>query len=142
MPRINGTSSYLVNNRQLSLDDSAGRACVSAGAAACASIFVNFVDVAFGNCSNGAFANAGAASNANVSDFVSHFSKSFLVNNVLQKYNKKYNRSVDFSNKFISLLLIVYLSVINAGSRGRFSSFSLAISSRIVCHIQPLLLAF
>ena len=57
----------------LTLDNSAGGASASAGTAANASILVDLVDVAFADSSDGAFIDAGAASNTDVSDFVSHF---------------------------------------------------------------------
>ena len=53
--------------------NSTSGACTCAGTAANACVFVNLVDVAFGDSSNGAFASASATSNTFVSDFVSHF---------------------------------------------------------------------
>lgn len=69
--------------RRLTFDDGAGGASVCAGAAANACILVNLVDVALGDCSNGAFASASATGNASVGDFVSHFVSVFKVDNVL-----------------------------------------------------------
>jgi hypothetical protein len=58
---------------RLTLLDSASGASASAGTAANASILVDLVDVAFADSSDGALIDAGAASNTDVSDFVSHF---------------------------------------------------------------------
>ena len=57
---------------RLTLLDSTGGAGASAGTAANASVLVDFVDVAFADSSDGALIDAGAASNTDVSDFVSH----------------------------------------------------------------------
>ena len=54
-------------------DDSTGGASASAGTAGDASVLVNLVDVAFADSSDGALIDAGAASNTDVSNFVSHF---------------------------------------------------------------------
>ena len=59
---------------RLAFHNGAGGADASAGAAADASVLVDFVDVAFADSSNGAFVDAGAASNTDVGDFVSHLS--------------------------------------------------------------------
>ena len=79
---------------RLTLLDSTGGASASAGTAANASVLVNLVDVAFADSSDGALIDAGAASNTDVSDFVSHFSFCFRINidqffalKRLQKYN-------------------------------------------------------
>ena len=53
--------------------DGAGGASISAGAALCALVGVDAVDIALGDCSNGAFVDAGAASNAVFANYVSHF---------------------------------------------------------------------
>ena len=62
---------------RLTLLDSTGGAGASAGTAANASVLVNLVDVAFADSSDGALIDAGAASNTDVSDFVSHCSFCF-----------------------------------------------------------------
>lgn len=54
------------------LDDSCSRADISAGAAIDASICVDYIDIAFGDCSGRAFGLARATCNASVSNFVSH----------------------------------------------------------------------
>ena len=56
----------------LCLLDSAHRADAGASAAVCADVGIDLVDVASGDSLYRAFADAGAASNAIVSDFVSH----------------------------------------------------------------------
>ena len=58
---------------RLAFYDSTGRAGASASAAGNASVLVNLVDVAFADSSDGALIDACAASNTDVSDFVSHF---------------------------------------------------------------------
>ncbi len=65
--------SFFVGSVCLAFNDSTSRAGASAGTAANASVLVDFVDVAFADSSNGAFVDASAASNTDVSDFVSHF---------------------------------------------------------------------
>jgi len=59
----------------LSLLDGTHRADAGASTAVDACVRVNLVDVAGGDGANGAFINAGAASSAVFSDFVSHFIK-------------------------------------------------------------------
>lgn len=68
-----GGSFLLVICERLTLLDSTGGASASAGTAGDASVLVNLVDVAFADSSDGALIDAGAASNTDVSDFVSHF---------------------------------------------------------------------
>ena len=65
---------------RLTLLDSASGAGASAGTAANASVLVDLVDVAFADSSDGALIDAGAASNTDVSDFVSHFVSFFRIN--------------------------------------------------------------
>jgi hypothetical protein len=65
----------------LAFHNGAGGASASAGTAGDASVLVDFVDVAFADSSNGALVDAGAASNADVSDSVSHFVSFFRINN-------------------------------------------------------------
>ena len=71
VPKRNGLFAKICE--RLTLDDSTGGAGASAGTAANASVLVNLVDVAFADSSDGALIDAGAASNTDVSDFVSHF---------------------------------------------------------------------
>ena len=65
---------------RLTLLDSTGGAGASAGTAANASVLVDLVDVAFADSYDGALIDAGAASNTDVSDFVSHFVCFFRIN--------------------------------------------------------------
>ena len=62
----------LLESKASTLLDSSGGAGSGASAAAHASVSINLIDVAFGNSSDGALVDAGTASNASVSDFVSH----------------------------------------------------------------------
>lgn len=67
-----------VFNPQLSRADSAHRASVGTGTAIHAGIGINFIDVALGDCSSGAFACACSTCYTVVRNFVSHFIFSFL----------------------------------------------------------------
>lgn len=66
-------SLFFVDVYQLFLNNCTGGASVSAGTAASAGVGINFIDVTFGDCSNGALVDACTASDADVSNFVSHF---------------------------------------------------------------------
>ena len=90
----------------LTLDDGAGGASASAGTAANASVLVNLVDVAFADSSDGAFVDAGAASNADVSDFVSHFVSFFRINIAIffaEKAVQKYYFFAIWQNKITNI---------------------------------------
>ena len=78
LPDGEGPPFFVSICERLALDDGASGASAGAGAARNASVLVNLVDVAFADSSNGAFVDAGAASYADVSDFVSHFFFCFL----------------------------------------------------------------
>ena len=91
----------------LSLNDSTSGASTSAGSAADAGVGINLIDVAFGNSSDGALVDAGTASNADVSDFVSHFFYCFWINNVLQKYNFFSDIETFFQCKDVEMMLSI-----------------------------------
>ena len=91
----------------LTLDDGTSGASASASTAANALVLVNFVDVAFRDCSHGALVDAGAASDANVSDFVSHFLSFFGLIMICKNTIKKGFRSdffYFFPKKIINIL--------------------------------------
>ena len=80
--------------------DSLVRAYRSASTALCALVRIDFVDVALRDCANGALVDTCTASNAVITNYVSHNNKMFIVNTVLLIRN----RSTTFA--VVSLLCV------------------------------------
>ena len=80
---FSGCAFFRISPRRLSFDDSLARANASAGTAVDALIGIDDIDIAGRDRFGRALADAGAAGNAGISDFVSHCVKNLLLRCVL-----------------------------------------------------------
>lgn len=84
---VSGVLFLRISPRRLSFDDSLARAYAGAGTAVDALVGVDDIDIAGRDSLRRAFADATAAGNARISDFVSHFVKNLLLRCVLCSAN-------------------------------------------------------
>lgn len=61
------------------------RTNVGAGAAICANFRINYIDVALGNCFNGALINTGTTSGTIFINYICHFDLFLWLNNLVQR---------------------------------------------------------